>query len=315
MLIKIRRGWDISENDITPQSLSLNRRSFIRTLAVGAVSGGMLSAYDGGGARAAEPAVRNERYRLDRPVTAEKLATEHNNFYEFGSSKNIWRKAKKLPTDPWQVTIDGLVESPRQMDMDDLLKAVTVEERLYRHRCVEAWSMAVPWTGFALRDLVALARPLSQAKYVRFESFHLPDVASGQKATWYPWPYVEGLTLDEATHDLAFLATGLYGQDLPAQNGGPFRLVVPWKYGFKSIKSVTRLSFTAERPLSFWEELQASEYGFWANVNPAVPHPRWSQASEQPLGQSERVPTLLYNGYAESVAGLYSGREAERLFV
>ena len=190
-----------------------------------------------------------------------------------------------------------------------------LEERVYRLRCVEAWSMVVPWSGFPLSALVKLAEPLSTAKYVRMETFMDPDNAKGQKQHWYPWPYIEGLSIEEAMNDLAFIATGIYGKPMPRQNGAPLRLAVPWKYGFKSTKSIVRLTFTSERPVSFWEELQASEYGFWANVNPEVPHARWSQSSEQPLGGGgKRIPTLLYNGYGEQVADLYKGMQGERLF-
>ena len=210
--------------------------------------------------------------------------------------------------------IDGLVERQREIGVDDLIRLMPVEERLYRHRCVEAWSMAIPWSGFSLAKLVEFARPLGSAKYLRMETFLNSAIASGQRQTWYPWPYVEGLTLPEATHELAFVVTGAYGKPLPKQHGAPLRLAVPWKYGFKSIKSIVRFSFTERRPVGFWEALQGSEYGFWANVNPSVPHPRWSQASEQLLGFNERRPTLLFNGYGEYVAGLYKDLDKERLY-
>ena len=195
------------------------------------------------------------------------------------------------------------------------MKKVSLEERLYRFRCVEAWAMAVPWTGFPLADLVRLASPKPEAKYLRMETFMDPDTASGQRASWYPWPYVEGLTLAEATNELAFMVTGVYGKPLAKQYGAPLRLAVPWKYGFKSIKSIVRFSFVEERPVSFWEEIQSAEYGFWANVNPEVSHPRWSQAREQLLPTGEQVPTQLFNGYAEQVAGLYKGLEGENLYM
>jgi sulfoxide reductase catalytic subunit YedY len=260
------------------------------------------------------PVPQNPRYTLDREVTAEKLVTSYNNFYEFGSSKDIADAAQSLPIRPWSVVIDGLVEKEQTIAIDDLLARMPLEERLYRLRCVEAWSMAVPWSGFPLRSLVEFAQPQAGAKYLRMETFNDPYVAPGQRAIWYPWPYVEGLTLAEATNELAFIVTGAYGKPLPCQNGAPLRLAVPWKYGFKSIKSIVRFTFTAERPVGFWEELQSSEYGFWANVNPEVPHPRWSQATERVVGTDERVPTLLFNGYAEFVADLYKGLEGERLF-
>jgi sulfoxide reductase catalytic subunit YedY len=221
---------------------------------------------------------------------------------------------------PWTVKIDGMVEQEREVDIDQLIKAMPLEERLYRHRCVEAWSIAVPWSGFAMKHLVDYAKPLSGAKYVRMETFKDPDVASGQRAPWYPWPYVEGLTIEEATNELAFLVTGMYGKALPQQNGAPLRLAVPWKYGFKSGKGLVRFTFTDEMPKTFWWDVQAREYGFWANVNPKVDHPRWSQASEKFLktlddvgtfASPERVPTQLFNGYAEQVAHLYDGLEKE----
>ena len=208
-----------------------------------------------------------------------------------------------------------MVEQPIEIGFDDLIKQMPLEERLYRHRCVEAWGMAIPWSGFPLARLVEFAKPLSSARYLVMHTFLDSSVASGQRQTWYPWPYTEGLTMAEATNELAFLATGAYGKPMPKQHGAPLRLAVPWKYGFKSIKSINRFTFSDERPKSFWEALAASEYGFWANVNPAVPHPRWSQATEEDIATKERRPTLLYNGYGEYVAHLYGGLEKERLWV
>jgi sulfoxide reductase catalytic subunit YedY len=214
------------------------------------------------------------------------------------------------------VRIDGLVEEARTLDIDDLLKRMPLEERLYRHRCVEAWSIAVPWSGFPMAALVDLARPLSSAKYVKMESFEDPEVAGGQRASWYPWPYTEGLTIEEATNELAFLATGLYGHPLAQQNGAPLRLAAPWKYGFKSAKGLVRFTFTDEMPKTFWWAVNSSEYGFWANVNPEVDHPRWSQAEEKVLvttddigtfASPKTVPTRKFNGYGEQVAHLYKG--------
>jgi len=261
------------------------------------------------------PAKQNPRYTLDRPLTDEKLATTYNNFYEFGSQKSVASEAQALKIRPWTINIDGLVEKPVTVDIDDLLKKMPFEERLYRHRCVEAWSMAVPWSGFPMAAFVDFAKPLGSAKYVQMETFLDPKTASGQKQVWYPWPYVEGVTIAEAGNELAFLVTGMYGKPVPKQDGAPLRLALPWKYGFKSVKSIVRFSFTDKRPVSFWEALAANEYGFWANVNPAVPHPRWSQADERVLGTNERRPTLKWNGYGEFVAHLYDGIENERLFV
>ncbi len=321
MLLKTKRGWELPESAATPESVYLGRRQLLgagAAIAAGGVSlPGIASAQRVGDDPSAKlyPVDRNPRYELDRELTPEDVATTYNNFYEFGSHKQIWQAAQALPIRPWTVTFDGLVEEEKQVDIDTLLAAMPLEERLYRHRCVEAWSMAVPWSGFGLAALVDYAKPLGSAKYVRMETFEDASIASGQRQFWYPWPYIEGLTIEEATNELAFIATGLYGKPIPKQNGAPLRLAVPWKYGFKSIKSLVRFTFTEERPVSFWEELQKSEYGFWANVNPEVPHPRWSQATERVLGSDERVPTLLYNGYGEFVASLYEGMEGEALYM
>jgi sulfoxide reductase catalytic subunit YedY len=313
MNVILRRGWEIAEHHATPEHVFLNRRAFLGA-AAGAAA--LASAPELALAqRVADlpdptaslyPAKRNEKFALDRPITDEAVNTTYNNFYEFGSTKNIAKVAQALRLRPWTVKLDGMVETPQEVGIDDLIKKVSLEERLYRHRCVEAWSMAIPWSGFPLAKLVALAQPLSSAKYVRMETFQDPKVASGQRQTWYPWPYVEGLTIAEATNELAFLVTGAYGKPVSKQMGAPLRLAVPWKYGFKSIKSIVRFTFTDKRPTSFWEELQASEYGFWANVNPEVSHPRWSQATEELIGRGgERVPTQLFNGYGDYVAHLY----------
>mgnify|MGYP000532879841 CR=1 FL=1 len=208
-----------------------------------------------------------------------------------------------------------MVAEEKRLDVTELIGRMELEERVYRLRCVEAWAMTIPWTGFPMAELVKFAEPSSGARYVRMETFENPRVAPGQRQFWYPWPYVEGLTMAEATNELAFMVTGLYGRPVPNQNGAPLRLAVPWKYGFKSIKSIKRMTFTDQRPVSFWEELAADEYGFWANVNPDVPHPRWSQATERVVGTDERVPTRLFNGYGDYVARLYDGMEGERLFM
>ncbi len=331
MLIRIRRGWELPESAATPEAVFRQRRSLLKGAAAGTLlagAGPLLAGCDEGApqARAAAgaeadpsadlyPVPRNERYSLDRPLTSEELATTYNNYYEFGSSKTIWKAAQELPIRPWTVRLEGLVEQPREVGIDELLAAMPLEERVYRLRCVEAWSMAVPWSGFPLKALVDYARPLGSAKYVKMTTFMDSDVAAGQRASWYPWPYIEGLTMAEATNELAFIATGLYGKPIPKQNGAPLRLAVPWKYGFKSIKGIVSFAFTEKRPVSFWEEIQGQEYGFWANVNPEVPHPRWSQATERVLGTDERVPTQIYNGYGEYVAGLYEGLEGEKLFM
>lgn len=330
MLIRRKRGWEIPESRVTPEDAFFARRRFLAAgaTAVGALALQGQSWFGLGGEQklpdfAASdpslplyPASRSMRYRVDRELTSERVAVTYNNFYEFGSSKNVWQAAQRLPIRPWEVRIDGMVEQERNVGIDDLLKALPLEERVYRFRCVEAWAMTVPWTGIPMRRFVEYAKPLAGARYIRMETFRNADVASGQRASWYPWPYVEGLALDEAINDLSLLGTGVYGKPMPRQMGAPIRLVVPWKYGFKSIKSVVRFTFTDQRPKSFWEELQGAEYGFWANVNPKVAHPRWSQASEELIGENgRRVPTQLFNGYGEFVADLYTSREKESLWM
>jgi sulfoxide reductase catalytic subunit YedY len=323
MLIKRKRGWEMRESEATPEAVFHDRRRVVAAMGFGALiaaagapgEAALAAAAAADPSAALYPAKRNERYTLDRPITDEKLSTNYNNFYEYGSDKTIAEDAQKLPIRPWTVTIDGMVEKPMQIGIDDLLKGVQLEERLYRHRCVEAWSMAVPWTGFPLKALVDMAKPLAGATYLRMETFHDAKVAPGQKQFWYPWPYTEGVTMAEAVNELAFLVTGMYGKPVPRQDGAPLRLALPWKYGFKSVKSIVKFTFTDKRPVTFWQKLQESEYGFWANVNPEVAHPRWSQASERVLGLDGRRPTLLFNGYGEYVAGLYEGIKGERLFV
>ncbi|MEZ5829786.1 MAG: protein-methionine-sulfoxide reductase catalytic subunit MsrP [Dongiaceae bacterium] len=331
MYIKKKRGWEIPESQATPEHVFFDRRRF---LSVGAAIGAtaMLAACDSkneaqadtqaNAAPAADdpsaalyPFKRNETYKLDRDVTAEDWSTQFNNYYEFSSGKRLASLAQALPVRPWMLTIDGMVDTPMQIGIDDLMKKMPLEERLYRHRCVETWSMAVPWSGFALKELVKLAQPKAEAKYLRLETFMNPDAAPEQKAPWYPWPYVEGLTVEEAMNDVAFMVTGMYGKPAPKQNGAPLRIALPWKYGFKSAKGLVKITFTDQRPVNFWQALQASEYGFWANVNPEVPHPRWSQATERVLGTDEPRPTLLYNGYEEFVAPLYANLQGEKLFM
>jgi sulfoxide reductase catalytic subunit YedY len=318
MLIKRSPGWELREREATPEAVFLNRRELIAgSLALSGVAaiGSPAAAQWADPSFDLYPASRNPAYKLDRDVTAERYAADYNNFYEFGSSKSVAAAARALKTRPWRVTVDGLVEKPFEIGVDELIRKTPLEERLYRHRCVEAWAMAVPWTGFPMKAFLDLAKPLGSAKYVKMQTFHDKSVAPGQRQVWYPWPYTEGLTIQEAANELTFLVTGVYGKPLANQFGAPLRLAVPWKYGFKSAKSLVRFTFTEERPKSFWEALQSSEYGFWANVNPQVPHPRWSQASERMLGTDERRPTLMYNGYGEYVADLYRGLEKERLYV
>jgi sulfoxide reductase catalytic subunit YedY len=310
MHIMRRRGWEIPERLVTPEHLVVRRR----TALAGAAAAIIAPAFSSAAWAENEAPPRNPTYTVDRSLTAEGIATTYNNYYEFSESKNLWRDAQALPQRPWSITIAGMVAKPRTIDIDDLLKQVQLEERVYRHRCVEAWAMTVPWTGFPLSALVKLADPQAAAKYVVFETIQ-DKTMPGLDAPFYPWPYIEGLTMAEATNDLAFLVTGLYGKPVPPQNGGPIRLVTPWKYGFKSAKAIVKITFTDNRPHTFWEAIQPSEYGFWANVNPAVAHPRWSQASERLIGTDERVPTKLFNGYAEFVGGLYADIKGEKLFM
>jgi sulfoxide reductase catalytic subunit YedY len=317
MLIKRRRGWEIPERLATPESIYLNRRQILAAggfgIAAMALPGVAFAQTDP--TADLYPAPRNSRYTIERPITPESINTNYNNFYEFGTHKNIAAAAQALPTRPWEVKIDGLVEKEQTFQIDDLIRRMPLEERLYRHRCVEAWSMTVPWTGFPLAELVKLANPLGDAAYLRMETFLMPDVATGQQQVWYPWPYVEGVTIAEATNELAFIVTGAYGKPVDKAMGAPLRLHLPWKYGFKSIKSIVRFTFTDERPQSYWEALGPDEYGFWANVNPEVPHPRWSQAMERDITNNESIPTRLFNGYAEYVAALYKDLEDEPLYM
>ncbi len=322
MLIIRRRGWEIPESQATPEHVFFSRR----TLIGGAASLAVASALPASALsqRIADlpdptadlyPAKRNEKYVLDGTLTPEKNSTNYNNFYEYGTDKYVAGRAQALRTRPWTVKFDGMVEKEKTVAIDDLIRAMPLEERLYRHRCVEAWSMAVPWSGFAMAKLVEYAKPLAGAKYVRMETFLDPAMAPEQNKPFFPWPYIEGLTMAEATNELAFMVTGLYGKPVHKQNGAPLRVVLPWKYGFKSIKSIVRFEFTDKRPKGTWEVLQAREYGFWANVNPEVHHPRWSQASEEDIGTRERRPTVIFNGYGPYVADLYKGLEGEKLFV
>lgn len=310
-----RKGWELPERMATPEALFLTRRQALIGLGGAALLGGMSpSQAQTAPGDAAFPYAPNNTYPVGREVTAEKFAANYNNFYEFGTSKSTAAAAQALKTRPWLLKIDGLVEKPFEIGMDDLMAAMPREERVYRFRCVEGWSMVVPWSGFPLKALLERAKPLASAKYVRFETFMDTSMAPGQKQPWYPWPYVEGVSMEEAANDLAFMVTGAYGKTLAKQFGAPLRLALPWKYGFKSIKSIKRITFTDKQPKGLWEALQSSEYGFWANVNPQVAHPRWSQATEEVLGTSNRIPTQLFNGYGEWVAGIYKGMEKERLW-
>jgi len=321
LLIKRRKGWEIPESLITPEALVFRRRDFLKAAGaaailapLGACGDDMLPAESDPSA-GLYPFKRNDAYTVDRPISNESIVTSYNNYYEFGSSKNIVRRAQRLRLRPWEIAIEGLVERPIKVDIDTLMKAMPLEERLYRHRCVETWSFAAPWSGFPMSALLDYCKPTSQATYVVMQTFLDPEIAEGQRQLVYPWPYTEGLTMAEARNELAFMVTGAYGKPLPKQNGAPLRLAVPWKYGFKSIKGIQRIIFSDERPRTYWELSGPSEYGFWANVNPDVPHPRWSQDMEDILGTGRKVRTQLFNGYTEQVAGLYANMKGEALFM
>jgi sulfoxide reductase catalytic subunit YedY len=299
---------------ITPEGVYLHRRDFLR--AMGHVGGGLLAARAAFGAEPpATPvlgAKRNPDFDPKLRLSDEKVVTSYNNFYEFSTSKT---RVKDLvggfKVEPWPLEITGLCERPMKLDLSEIVREFPQEERVYRFRCVEAWSMVVPWTGFPLSKLVEKAGPKAGAKFLKFTTAERPDEMPGlRRLSDYPWPYTEGLRMDEAMHPLVLLATGLYGKPLPKQNGAPVRVVVPWKYGYKSIKSVVRIEFTARQPATLWETLNPVEYPFESNVDPAVPHPRWSQANERMVDTGDRIPTTYLNGYADQVAGLYPGRKA-----
>jgi sulfoxide reductase catalytic subunit YedY len=312
----IRHAPDIRPSEITPKEVYLNRR----TLLAGA-AGGLGAALLPNLAHADPLTAAPSPFSTSEPRTPRKDVTSYNNFYEFGVDKDDPnRNAGKLTTKPWTVKIDGLVEEPADYALEDLIKPIALEERIYRMRCVEGWSMVIPWIGVPLAEVIRRAGPQGSAKYVAFETLLRPSEMPDQ-ASFFPlmkWPYVEGLRLDEAMHPLAILAVGLYGETLPNQNGAPIRLVVPWKYGFKGIKSIVRISLVEKQPVTSWNRQAPEEYGFYANVNPAVDHPRWSQATERRIGESgifvKRRPTLPFNGYADEVASLYSGMDLKTFF-
>ena len=291
----------LSQTDVTPQVAFLNRRQLIAGAAAGFGLAGVA------GASNAQEALT--------PNSWEDI-TQYNNFYEFGTGKTDPSEyAGVLTTTPWTVEIDGMVKNPGKYDIDDIKAAMTIEERIYRFRCVEAWSMVVPWNGFELADLLEVAGVQEGAKYVAFETLYRPEEMRGQRFQSLDWPYVEGLRLDEAMNPLTLMATGIYGKDLPNQNGAPLRLVVPWKYGFKSIKSIVKITITDKQPPTSWNKANAREYGFYSNVNPNVSHPRWSQASERVIGGglfAKRVPTLMFNGYEDEVASMYEGMDLSK---
>jgi sulfoxide reductase catalytic subunit YedY len=310
----------IHPSEITPEHVYVNRRQFL----IGA--GAVIASWALGGCACpqepeqqppsgtAAPVESPQAGDLEDELNTFEEITTFNNFYEFSLSKTaVADLAEGFVTSPWRVEVGGLVNNPRTFGLESLLK-FEQEERVYRMRCVEAWSMVIPWNGFPLRKLLEEVEPTSDAKYVRFETLYDPERMPGQNSSVLDWPYVEGLRLDEAMHDLTLLATGLYGKDLLPQNGAPVRLVVPWKYGFKSIKSIVGIKLVAEQPVTTWAASSPNEYGFYANVNPGVSHPRWSQASERRIGESGRRETLLFNGYGEEVAYLYEGMDLEKNF-
>jgi len=328
----------LTENDVTPESVfNTRRRTLLKTLGIsaaaltlpGVAQADVLSWFKGHDRPKAPSGKaldfsKPAQYQADLPLTPEDKVTGYNNFYEFGLDKaDPAANAGTLKTNNWKITIDGEVAKPLTLDMDDIFKRFSLEQRIYRMRCVEAWSMVVPWIGFELGKLLQLAAPTSNARYVAFQTRYAPDEMPGQKDRFIgrgiDYPYVEGLRLDEAMHPLTLLTTGVYGKALPPQNGAPIRLTVPWKYGFKGIKSIVKISLVRDMPPTTWNQLASNEYGFYANVNPHVDHPRWSQASERVIGSGgildvKRQPTLLYNGYAEQVAALYHGLDLRENF-
>jgi sulfoxide reductase catalytic subunit YedY len=315
MFIKKRTGYEIPSSEITPEHDYLSRRTFMKGATAVAATSLLAACRPGANSAPTTNAivptpgtVGATTDELGDPLNTFEQVTTYNNYYEFSTDKDGPAKlAGNFPTSPWEVQIGGLVRNPGVYDINDLRTRFDQEERIYRLRCVEAWSMVIPWRGFPLAELLAEVEPTADAKYVRFETLYDPANMPGQKSPWFNWPYVEGLRLDEAMNELTLLATGLYGSDLLPQNGAPVRLVVPWKYGFKSIKSIVKIDLVADMPTSLWMDSAPNEYGFYANVNPDVPHPRWSQSSERRIGELGRRPTLKFNGYEAQVAHLYDG--------
>jgi sulfoxide reductase catalytic subunit YedY len=313
----------IPSSEITPKEAYLTRRDFIKT--AGLVAGGIVLAACAPQALGSDdseptaapvsPTIVSKTDELGDPVNSYEDITNYNNYYEFTTNKEgVAQLAEGFPTSPWDVQVYGLVNNPRTYSVDDLIGKFQPEERIYRLRCVEAWSMVIPWVGFPLSKLLQEVEPTSDAKYVRFETIFKPEEMPGQNSPFYPWPYQEGLRMDEAMKDLTLLATGMYGGELPPQNGGGIRLVVPWKYGFKSIKAVIKIELVADRPSTLWNTIAPDEYGFYSNVNPNVDHPRWSQATERRIGEFARRETLLFNGYGDQVGDLYTGKDWELIY-
>ncbi len=328
MLIRKTPSWAIKPSEITPKAVFESRRGFMRSagmLGLGTIAGAITGGMTGASKAQADSGLsftKSTTHTLgalgEDMLTDQSAATSYNNFYEFGTGKDDpLTGARDFKPLPWTVSIEGEVANPGVYDLEDLIKPHMLEERVYRFRCVEAWSMVVPWIGVSLGDVIKRLEPTSKAKYVAFETLFDPERMPGQKRRVIPWPYVEGLRMDEAMNDLTLLTLGMYGDRLPNQNGAPIRLVVPWKYGFKSIKSIVRIAFTEEEPPCTWNIANAREYGFYSNVNPEVDHPRWSQARERRIGGglfADRVPTHMFNGYEEQVGGLYAGMDLKKLF-
>ena len=310
----IKRPSDIPLSEITDKQIYLNRRRFMQSMAGLAALPLLNEAYAGYGN---PPLAHNkpESFRLDESLTPYKDVTSYNNFYEFGTDKySPAKRAQQLTTDPWSVTIAGHVEKPGTYTLEDMMKPHTLEERIYRLRCVEGWSMVIPWIGFPLADLIKRFQPTSKAKFVKFTTLARKSEMPGIRRRVLDWPYVEGLRMDEAMHPLTLMAVGLYGEVMPKQNGAPIRLVVPWKYGFKSIKSIVRIDFVEQQPVSSWQQSAPQEYGFYSNVNPKVDHPRWSQKRERRIGDFLKRKTLMFNGYEEQVAHLYKGMDLKKYY-
>jgi sulfoxide reductase catalytic subunit YedY len=306
----------VPSSEITPESTYLSRRDFIRVAGVAGL--GALAAAcapkppTSTPAATAVPGLTDE---LGDPANLYDDITHYNNYYEFSVNKEaVAPLSEGFTSRPWTVEVGGLVHKPKTFDIDDLITTFEQQERIYRLRCVEAWSMVIPWQGFELNELLSLVEPMASAKYVAFTTVFRPKEMKGQGSPFYPWPYTEGLRLDEAMHRLAILATSLYGKSLPNQNGAPIRLVVPWKYGFKSIKAIVKIDLVEERPQTLWNTVAPREYGFYSNVNPEVDHPRWSQRTERRIGEFKRRPTLMFNGYEEEVAGLYAGMDLRAFY-
>lgn len=317
----IRKGTDIPSSEVTPKSWYLNRRRFIAgAAAVGAAAIGgkelmeMISPSSSAHANAKIDGVQKSSFSTTEKITPYEVVTNYNNYYEFSTEKEEPAKlAQNFKTRPWTVQIDGAVKKKQKVDVDTIIKYAAPEERIYRHRCVEGWSIVVPWIGFSLSELIKRADPLGKAKFVEFTTVMDPKQMPGQNRNVLDWPYVEGLRMDEAMHPLTLLCFGMYGEVLPNQDGAPLRIVVPWKYGFKSAKAIVKIRFTDSQPINTWNKSAPNEYGFYSNVNPNVDHPRWSQAKERRLGEFYKRPTLMFNGY-DQVASLYSGMDLKKYF-